>query len=193
MHRAMKYPNRIRFLREQQGMTQTDLGRLVGLPQTHISTFEMGKRQLNQVWMAKFAKALGVHPADLIDQAAMVDVRDDLEALRGQGFGTVASLAARKGMRLYRVLSDSVAGAGADLAPGEIIGVDETANPRTGDIVLVSMRRPEDGSPSLMLWQYLEPGLIVTNRGANNVILHLDHPGLEIKILGVVMRGNNAN
>jgi transcriptional regulator with XRE-family HTH domain len=187
----MKYPNRILYLRKQQGMTQEELGRLTGFRQSHVSMFELGKRRLSQVTMAKFARALGVHPADLIDPAEMVDLRDEIEPL-GQNFGPVAAIAARKGLRLFKVLTESVAGVGPDLAVGQIIGVDETATPKTGDVVLVAVKRAE-GERVQMLWQYVEPGLLLTNRPANNVILHLNHPGLEIEVLGVVMRGDNAN
>jgi transcriptional regulator with XRE-family HTH domain len=191
----MKFPNRIRFLREQQGFSQEELGRRTGLKQNHVSMFELGKRKLTQVTMAKFAKALGVHPAELIDPAEMIDLRNEIEPL-GHGFGNVAALAARKGLRLYKVLTDSVACAGPDFGVGQIIGVDEVADPKTGDVVLVAIRRAEglsDKHPVQMLWQYIEQGLLITNRSTNNVILNLDHPGLNIQVLGVVLRGDHAD
>jgi transcriptional regulator with XRE-family HTH domain len=60
------YPNRVRELRMAKGLTQGELGALVGLGVAHVSRIENGKRDLTQYWMEKFSLALDVAPVDLL-------------------------------------------------------------------------------------------------------------------------------
>jgi transcriptional regulator with XRE-family HTH domain len=192
----MKYPNRIGYLRKKLGLSQVELGKLVGIPQTHVSAYELGKRPLNQVSMAKFARALKVPIAALLDQVAMGGLRDEVEPLQASGLdAAISAMAAKKRMRLYTITEDSVAEVGPDLAPGAVIAVDESLTPKTGDVVLASIagKRAEPAAAHRVLRQFVEPRALVTNRpGYDNLIIGLDDPEWHITVLGVVIRGDES-
>ena len=65
-HKSLpKNPNRIRELRVAKGLTQGQLGEMIGVGVAHVSRMENGKRDLTQYWMEKLAVALDVAPVDL--------------------------------------------------------------------------------------------------------------------------------
>lgn len=187
-----KHPNRIRYLRDEQGMTQVELAALVGTTQQHLSRIEKGAVKLNVEWMSKFSKALGVAPIELFTNAALAGLEDQVEPLNSNGYGAVAAIAASKKIKLYQVLTSAVSQTG--IRKGDIIGVDEEALPKTGDVLLVAMS-PADTDPAegiyRMLWQYVEPSLLLTNRSGYNLVISLDDPMIRAVILGVVIRGND--
>jgi len=53
---------KINKLREQQGMTTTDLAKRVGISQAQISRLENGKQGFRSATLARIARALGVQP-----------------------------------------------------------------------------------------------------------------------------------
>ena len=53
-------------LRKARGLTQTELGRLVGAPQTHVSAWETGKHGMSMQQRAKVARLLGVPPESIV-------------------------------------------------------------------------------------------------------------------------------
>ena len=63
---VMHPPNRIRELRKQVGISQTELGLLVGLTQGQVGHLENGHRNLTLEWMRRIAKALGVDVGTLL-------------------------------------------------------------------------------------------------------------------------------
>ena len=54
------------MLRELQGLTQSELAELTGIPQSNISALESGTRQMGRERALVLAKALHVHPAVLL-------------------------------------------------------------------------------------------------------------------------------
>lgn len=56
----------LRFIREQQGLTQAELAKLTGITQSNISALENNARQLGRERAIVLAKALKVHPAVLL-------------------------------------------------------------------------------------------------------------------------------
>lgn len=58
--------NAIRKLREQRGLTQTELARRVHTSQPQINRLEAGERQLSKEWAEKLAPHLGISPVDLM-------------------------------------------------------------------------------------------------------------------------------
>jgi SOS-response transcriptional repressor LexA len=124
----------------------------------------------------------------------MAGLIDDVEPLSGGEYSAVVAITAAKGTHLYRVLTDSVARRGIPL--GAIIGVDRTATPKTGDIVLVEMSNNDVSDRNnvyCMLWQYAQPDLLHTNRAGFNIIVNLDDPMLHIRVVGVVIGGGGEN
>jgi transcriptional regulator with XRE-family HTH domain len=56
----------LKMLRELQGLTQTDLAKITGIPQSNISALESNARQMGRERAIIFSKALNVHPAVLL-------------------------------------------------------------------------------------------------------------------------------
>ncbi|QVM82955.1 helix-turn-helix domain-containing protein [Novosphingobium decolorationis] len=82
-------PNRIRELRMQAApkLSQEALGNLIGVSKVTISDLERGNMMLTVDYMRRIARALGVLPADLLNQAdnpggLSVDERSFIERLR---------------------------------------------------------------------------------------------------------------
>jgi phage repressor protein C with HTH and peptisase S24 domain len=58
--------NRIKQLREQNGLSASALAKIVGTSQPQITRLENGERPLDFIWLEKIAGALSVNPKDLI-------------------------------------------------------------------------------------------------------------------------------
>ncbi len=71
------FPNRVRELREEQGLSQRALGERVGLTGAAIQRYETGDRQLDLRRAKVIARALDVHVAELLAPAV---ARTDDEA-----------------------------------------------------------------------------------------------------------------
>ncbi|WP_040675358.1 helix-turn-helix domain-containing protein [Nitrobacter sp. Nb-311A] len=67
---ARMAPNRIKELRESQGMTLETLAELVGLSTSYVQRLENGERNLAVKHFAAFATALRVKPEDLIKETS---------------------------------------------------------------------------------------------------------------------------
>lgn len=65
----MSIGENIRLHRKEKGLTQEELGELVGISGVAVMRYEKGQREPKQETLLKIAKALGVHLRDLIDQS----------------------------------------------------------------------------------------------------------------------------
>lgn len=75
---AMHPDNRIRELRKRAGLSQAELGALIGMHQTMVGNLENGRRSLTLEWARRFAKELDVSVPDLLsDQDNPARLRDD--------------------------------------------------------------------------------------------------------------------
>lgn len=63
----------VRIIRELQGLSQTQLSALCGMPQTTISSIENGRVNLGVERAKTLAKALRCHPAVLVFPGWQVD------------------------------------------------------------------------------------------------------------------------
>jgi len=59
--------NKIHQMRENRGLTMDELAEAANTTSSQISKLEKGKRKLSLDWMARLAKALNCHPAELIN------------------------------------------------------------------------------------------------------------------------------
>lgn len=66
----------LKELREKKGLTQSGLGKLVGLDQTHISRLENGTKGVSNEKLLAIAEALGVTVSDLLGDAANIARRE---------------------------------------------------------------------------------------------------------------------
>ena len=64
----MNLGHRIRELRLQNSMSQNDLGKKIGVPQTTLSGWERGEGCPNAFVLPRLAFALGVTISELIDE-----------------------------------------------------------------------------------------------------------------------------
>lgn len=51
-------PSALRVIRERSGLSQSDLARLIGKPQSYISNIEAGRRGVSEEMAKKIAEAL---------------------------------------------------------------------------------------------------------------------------------------
>lgn len=65
----MSIGENIRFHRKEKGLTQEELGELLGISGVAVMRYEKGQREPKQETLLKIAKVLGVHPRDLMDQS----------------------------------------------------------------------------------------------------------------------------
>lgn len=61
------FGNKIKALREQKGFSQEALAFKAGFDRTYISLVERGKRNLSLLNICRFAEALDVSPAELLN------------------------------------------------------------------------------------------------------------------------------
>jgi transcriptional regulator with XRE-family HTH domain len=59
---------RLREYRQEAGLTQGELGQLVGYHQSEISRIERGEHTITVDRLLKLAEVLGVRAADLLDE-----------------------------------------------------------------------------------------------------------------------------
>ncbi len=96
-----EYPNRVRYWRDQAGLKQEELGKLVGLSKVQISRIELGQRDLNFGYARRIAHALGVMTADLLTEednplAADPQLRDiniNYQLASDEGRNSIAAVA----------------------------------------------------------------------------------------------------
>lgn len=63
---GMKYPNRIKDIREQMGLTREALAKKANTIPGQIYKLETGERKLTHAWMVRLAKPLNCNPSDFI-------------------------------------------------------------------------------------------------------------------------------
>lgn len=92
--------NRIKELREQQGLSQTQLADRLGAHYLTISKLERGEMQLNTKWMDRIAGALSVSARDLIAEGSAVDLRlADIETKLDKAAASINRLMAHLGVK----------------------------------------------------------------------------------------------
>ncbi len=182
--------NRIKEIREAIGMTQAELARRVGAVQSQLGFLERGERRLTVEWMGRIAAALGVAPQDLMNSPALQLGDSEVEPVALDDRGAVAEALAIKGLHIYRVLKDNVAGAG--VRAGDEITVEQTEDAivraRSGDVLLCTLRTIQSQESRLVLRVYVEGDLFVTHRQTNNIAVRRDDPSVRIDPVGVVIR-----
>lgn len=92
--------NRIRAVRKAKGLSQEQLGEMVGTNKVQIGRLEKGNRRLTIDWVEKIAKALDCHPMELLGEAipatterekAILQLYRDLSPDQQQAFLQLAS------------------------------------------------------------------------------------------------------
>ena len=82
-HGGMK--NRLRILRNERRLTQTEVAARLGCAHTTVGRLETGRRALRGEWIYRFAKLYEVNPAELFDYpASQDDIDAEFQALRDE-------------------------------------------------------------------------------------------------------------
>lgn len=79
---AKDFSGRLRFLRDQRGLTQDELAELAGLSRDGISRLERGTRSPQLKTIKKLAQALGVDPEELLGSLEAAPLVVDRHAKR---------------------------------------------------------------------------------------------------------------
>jgi transcriptional regulator with XRE-family HTH domain len=180
--------NRIKEIRERQGLSQAKLGALVGTSQAEISRLENEERELTESWMRRIAVALGVHPADLI---AAAELTDDVEPYFPSADADLAAPLRKHGLAYWRVKTDVVSLTGINRDAIVLVDASEEsiAARKSGDILLIQATQVgEDKRTVRVLRQFIEPMSLMTNRPGRNAIFGLDETDFGVEIKGVVTR-----
>lgn len=180
--------NRIAKLREQRGLTQADLAKLVNSTQPQIQRLERGERRLTEDWMRRIAAALGVDPADLLEMATRASFEDEVEPFLPEALSDLARPLQARSLRYYRVKKGSLELTG--LTKGKIILADHSddvrASPKAGDVLIVEISSPSE-PPVRLLRQFLPPALLTTNREGRNTSINMTGEAFAVRVLGVVV------
>ena len=87
-----EYTNKLRYIRQQKGITPRQLSQLSGYSQPYISRLERGQRPFNQDNIKIIAKALDCDPKELADVKVIPPV-NNIRAIRRTKKLTIIQLA----------------------------------------------------------------------------------------------------
>lgn len=172
------------------GLSAEQLAERVGTSQKQIYRLENGERRLTDGWMGRIAKALHCSTTDLLSPGASAGVDSDVEPYTPKGeAGRVADTLQSLGFQLYKVTGESLSEVGFSV--GDMVTVSpEDREFKNLDVVLVEMGLI-DSRKVLVLRQYIEPGLLITNQPGANLAVRLDDPVVKPRIIGQVHRSRN--
>lgn len=187
--------NRIQEWRERRGLTQEQLGELVGTTQATIQRLE--KRPIEKVrieWIMVLARALRIDEVDLLPIALAKRLEDDVRANPKRQMSRVLS---NRGLASYVVMTDNVARAGFQVGARILIDTTEgvAANIKAGDVVLAQIGvRSNPTAKYRVLRQYVN-GVLTTNRpaGCNNFSFAVDDDQLDVTIEGIAELDDLSN
>ena len=75
---------RIAQLRKEQGLTQTQLGKLIGISQQHVASYEVGRRRVALALLPALARTLGVSMEELVGEEIKPTKRGPIPKLQRQ-------------------------------------------------------------------------------------------------------------
>ncbi len=73
--------HQLRDARQQSGLGQTELARLVGIPQPNLSDYERGRRDISLEMIGRLCHILGIEPTRVVRQAAGELAEDERKIL----------------------------------------------------------------------------------------------------------------
>jgi transcriptional regulator with XRE-family HTH domain len=180
--------NRIKQLRLEHGMSLKELADKVGVTDSHLSRAENGKRGLQVKKVEQIARIFKVPVAELMNLETCASLPDVAPYTPPRG-SVLEKAFTSTTQRMFKVLTNCM----SELAitEGDPIIVDTSPLAKTdlhmGDLVVAEVGGGEAGAGILVLRQFLEPNLLVTNSVDNNVMpIHIIKA--RAKIIGRVLR-----
>lgn len=140
--------------------------------------------------MRRIAKVLDVEPADLLEIAAFVNFRNEVEPYIGTiGPGISGALLASE-LLILRIVGSELEHLGLCSGTEAVFNVSKTAigQIKTGDVVLIEITRKADGEAIRVPRQFIAPGSLVTNKRGRNIVFGFDEPRFDIAIVGVLVQ-----
>lgn len=188
--------NRITEIREQRGLTAKQLAEKIGTTEATISRLATGQRKLTEEWMRKIAKALDVSPTDLLRLPLLEDFQDDAVPYISAAEPELTRAVHGRDLNFWRIVSDALVGIG--LKPGDVRLFDHSQKAveriATGAVVIASLRdRTDSTKRRTVVRQFIQPGLLITNRPGTNIAVTLDHANFEGVVRAVMVDSSTAD
>jgi putative transcriptional regulator len=183
---ASKMHERIRELREARGWSMRELAARTHSSASTINSLEKGKTQITVPWLERLAKAFEIPVAELAGfSSGQIWLGNDI-AICDKVTPRVSRVQLKQNETLYRVISYALDQAG--IALGTLIIVDTTPvglnELKTGDFVIGQY--PVGGEKLMLLRQFIEPSLLITNSiSQNQPIINLRTESFRIEGLVV--------
>jgi len=193
----------LRYWRKARGMSQADLGALLGRDESTVSKWENGSQHFMQ-HMKQIAQALDIHPVQLISGRKMgpgappVGFAEDAVPFKGDIPGVSLKLGRTEMPYLIKTGVLSRARSDRHLAQGDIAVFDIGARAMRefhdgllpdGTVVIAQTHDDIDASAKTIVRQWIgdTPGLLITNQAGANEVTNLQQHG-EITVMGVLIR-----
>jgi len=183
--------NRIREIRSAKNLTQAELARRVGTTQPQIDRLEKSNRRLTEDWMRRLAEALDVTPADLISAPTVAEFREEATAYEPPPAMKRMWLQLASASKVFMTIgSDSLENLGIRKGDVRLFDTSDAAvaGVKTGDVVIAQLFDTRELlKGTTILRQYVEPGLLVTNRSTTNMAFMMVNPNFEAHIRMVMV------
>ena len=186
--RSAMIGNRIKQLRLEHGMSLKELADKVGVTDSHLSRAENGKRGLQAKKLEQLARIFKVPVAELMSLEGGANLPDVAPYTPPKG-SVLEKAFTSTTQKMFKVLTNGL----SELAitEGDPIIVDTAPSAKSrlkmGDVVVAEVGGEDQEAGILVLRQFLEPNLLVTNSSDNNAMpIHIVKA--RAKILGLVLR-----
>ena len=101
--------NNIREARKLKGLTQEELGKLIGLSGVAIMRYEKGQREPNMETIEKIANVLNIHPIDLIGWKTVNEFENFIDYIKSIGYSVFIDQISEKEYSIRLQKDDNVA------------------------------------------------------------------------------------
>ena len=191
-------PNSIRKLREAEGLTQQQLGEMVGADKSIISKLETGKLRGQMDLMSKVGRALGHTIEELMATPAMQrSLPKDKPRSQPTAFGLsedaepytppkTSLLVRSETIKYVRMTSDILQNHPLKISTDDVLAFDlspeKVSEVRSEQVVLVQLILKADTHRTMdIVREFIRPGLLVTNSDRNNHVISLSDETLPYK------------
>ena len=101
--------NNIKEARKLKGLTQEELGKLIGLSGVAIMRYEKGQREPNMETIEKIANVLNIHPIDLIGWKTVNEFENFIDYIKSIGYSVFIDQISEKEYSIRLQKDDNVA------------------------------------------------------------------------------------
>jgi transcriptional regulator with XRE-family HTH domain len=177
--------NRIKQLRLERGLSLKELAQEIGITDSHLSRVETGKRGLHSPKLVELARFFNVPVGEIMSQGNSSVVPDVAPYTPPKG-SVLEKAFTSTTQKMFKVLTNGMSELG--ITEGDPIVV-ETKPIARADLTMGEVVIAEVGGEFsiLVLRQYIEPNLLVTNSSDDNAMpIHVVRS--RAKIIGRVLR-----